>query len=228
MKKGKNIQDIEKLAYLYLKKSLKEKNIVDKDHQNTPIRRKRNELMRDILIFLALGGVITAAFLFPNLPSGLYPFLKKISKKFNTTPKNFIYSIEKLKKRKLIRITKKGEEHFITINDEGKKYILKYSLSLLKLPKYKEWDGYWRIVIFDIPNKKEIFRKLFSKWLKNLGLYRLQKSVYVYPFDIKKEIDFLSAVLGVYENIIYIKAKVIEGEEFLKYKFHLNKIKPHE
>lgn len=42
-----------------------------------------------------------------------------------------------------------------------------------------EWDGKWRIVIFDIPEQKRIVRNLFRRNLKKWGFKYLQKSVWV-------------------------------------------------
>jgi len=70
-------------------------------------------------------------------------------------------------------------------------------------------------IIFDIPNKLNQARRALSSTLRNLKCYQLQKSVYIYPFEIKDEIDFISSLFGVYEYIVYIKAKEIEGEEIV-------------
>lgn len=41
------------------------------------------------------------------------------------------------------------------------------------------WDGKWRIVIWDIPEKRRIARDLLRHKLKWLGFNQLQKSIWV-------------------------------------------------
>lgn len=60
------------------------------------------------------------------------------------------------------------------------------------------------------------------KWLKFLGLVEIQKSVYVYPFDFKKELDFLVGGLVIYKYAKYIIGDIIQGEELI-IKTFLNK-----
>jgi DNA-binding transcriptional regulator PaaX len=94
-----------------------------------------------------------------------------------------------LDKSKLVDIkeNKKGEITFI-LSDEGKKRVLIYNPKILKLRKQEKWDGYWRIIIFDIPEELKQSRDILSKKLKEIGMYPLQKSVYVYPFECKDEL----------------------------------------
>ena len=39
-----------------------------------------------------------------------------------------------------------------------------------------KWDGFWRIVIFDVPEKFKKARNALSKKIKDLGLFPLQKA----------------------------------------------------
>lgn len=48
----------------------------------------------------------------------------------------------------------------------------------------KEWDGKWRIVIFDIPEEKRAIRNLFRRNLKKWGFKYLQKSVWISKMDV--------------------------------------------
>ena len=84
-----------------------------------------------------------------------------------------------------------------------------------------KWDGYWRIVIFDIPEKFKKARNALGKKIKDLGLFPLQKSVFVYPFDCKDEINFVSEFFRVGKFTQYIVAKELDGEKFLKQHFGL-------
>lgn len=47
----------------------------------------------------------------------------------------------------------------------------------------KSWDGWWRMVAFDIPNKLKGRRASLREKLKELGMGKLQESLYLTPYD---------------------------------------------
>lgn len=47
----------------------------------------------------------------------------------------------------------------------------------------KSWDGWWRMVAFDIPNKLEGRRNSLREKLKEFGMGKLQESLYITPYD---------------------------------------------
>src|SRR3990167_2211250 len=55
----------------------------------------------------------------------------------------------------------------------------------------EKWDKKWRVVIFDIPEKSRMARDALRRKLKELEFRELQKSVFVHPYECKKEIDFI-------------------------------------
>jgi len=77
------------------------------------------------------------------------------------------------------------------------------------LAEKKVWDGKWRIVVFDIPEKYAALRNRIRTLLKKIGFVQLQQSVWVFPYEcedltlmIKKESDLSAYILyGVLERI---------------------------
>lgn len=58
-----------------------------------------------------------------------------------------------------------------------------------------EWDGKWRLVIWDIPEKRRVARDLLRYKLKQLGFERFQKSVWACKKNCTKELrDFINRV----------------------------------
>ena len=126
-----------------------------------------------------------------------------------------------LQRKKLVSIYKKDGEECVEITKEGMKKVLRYRLDDMKLKVPPKWDGLWRIVMFDIPQSQKRARDAVSIRIKKLGLYPIQKSVFVSPYLCKNEIDFIGEFFGVREHIIYIKAKEIEGVSKIKERFGL-------
>lgn len=84
------------------------------------------------------------------------------------------------------KIQKKGRVYY-QLTAKGSKRI-KENIPILKLAA-QAWDGTWRIVIFDIPEKEKRLRENVRRKLIDLGFGRWQRSVYINPHDIADEIN---------------------------------------
>lgn len=121
-------------------------------------------------------------------------------------------TLQYLKARGYIINAVEGKERFIEVS---KKALAKIRDERFweNLPKPERWDRKWRMVIFDMPAKWEKSRHKFPNQLKAWGFFPLQRSVYVYPFDCRKEVNTLIQLHKVEKTVIYLVADVIEGEE---------------
>jgi len=90
-------------------------------------------------------------------------------------------------------------------------------------PNYQKekWDGQWRMVIFDIPEDLRKARDALRSKLKELGFCELQKSVFVFPYECKDEIDFIVEFFGVREYVRYGILRSIDNDPHLRRIFHL-------
>lgn len=70
----------------------------------------------------------------------------------------------------------------------------------------KEWDGKWRIVLFDIPEQKRIVRNLFRRRLKEWGFKNLQQSVWVTQRNITDRLKILIHDLKVEDWVAVIES----------------------
>ena len=80
---------------------------------------------------------------------------------------------------------------YISLTPKGKKQAGKYQIDDLEIRRPKKWDEKWRILIFDISEKHKLKREVLRGKIKQLGMYKLQDSVWVYPYEFKKEMDVL-------------------------------------
>jgi len=102
-------------------------------------------------------------------------------------PQNFARSLSRiLSVGDIEKIEKNGEVYF-RLTSKGLKN-LKESIPIFKFDQ-KAWDGYWRIVIFDINEKNKNQREALRDKLLSLGFGMWQKSVYITPYKIEKEIN---------------------------------------
>ena len=84
------------------------------------------------------------------------------------------------------------------------------------------WDKKWRILIFDIKEKNKIKREALRGKIKQLGLYPLQKSVWVCPYKFFKEMDMLRRFFGLQKDEMKtITASEIEDDKNIRSFFGL-------
>jgi DNA-binding transcriptional regulator PaaX len=128
-----------------------------------------------------------------------------------------------LRKNELLEevITKKGT--FYQITAKGKKKLLKAELDNINIEKPKKWDGKWRIVIFDIPEKHKIARNYLATKLRELGFKQVQKSVYLIPYECTEEIERIRCYYQIRDYVLIITTTEIERADKLKKLFNLSK-----
>ncbi len=168
------------------------------------------------------GILLPASLLNPVLPKAMRPLLRQLSKKCHAAKnETFIKSLSYLNKKRMVSIAEKNGQAILTLSENGKKRILQFHLDQMAIKRPKRWDGCWRVVLFDIPERKKQAREIFRSQLKKLGFYQLQKSCFIHPFDCKSEIDYISELFEVSPYVNFIVAKEIEGTTKLLTLFHL-------
>jgi len=178
----------------------------------------KGELSKEILTGLALGGFIAVCFVAPNFA--------QVAKLFGVENSRDKWRLRRtlfnLTKEKLVEISynKKGEE-IIKITGDGEKRVLKYTYNDIKIPVPKKWDKLWRLVIFDIPEAQRRARDALTSKLRELGFYPLQKSVFIFPYECRNEIDFVCEHFKVREYVNYFLVKEPENGEYLEGWFNL-------
>lgn len=156
-------------------------------------------------------------------PDTSFRILKDIAKEWKKIHQRGLRkSIRRLYQSKLIHY----EEHAdgtvsMVLTVEGEKRALRYKVNEMKIKKPSAWDGLWRMVIFDIPEKKKQGRVALAAKLRHLGFYPLQKSVFVYPYECKDEIDFIVELFDLVPYVRFIHAKGIDAAPHLKHHFNL-------
>lgn len=198
--------DIEKLGAVLLKQ-------IDDD-----ILEQRYAKTAEILKLVAAGLFFASSIVVPNLPRMIAPFFKdgekEAWKRFNIPYlKRTLYRLEK---QKLIEISEKEGEQIIKVTELGKIKVLKMSLEELALKKPTIWDGYWRIIIYDLPKFLKYKRQILSDYLKAWKFYPLQESVFLHAYPCEQQIYFLRDYLGIGKYVRYIKAVKIENDEMFR------------
>lgn len=176
-------------------------------------------IMKKILLLLETGLILGLT----HRPDTYFKVLKSVRKEWQNINYRSLHKVIKdLYRARLIK-SKDNEDGSITmvLTERGKMFTLRYDIDKLKLPKLKKWDGLWRVVLFDIPEFKKRARDALSFKLKQLEFYPLQKSVFVYPYDCKKEVDFLIEFFELRPYVRFLVAKETDIDLHLKDIFKL-------
>lgn len=129
--------------------------------------------------------------------------------------------VDRLLRKGKVDVREVGGKTEVRITEKGKTEVIKNAMGELGIIKPDVWDGKWRMVFFDVEELNRGKRDLFRKWLVKLGLRKMQKSVWVYPYSLEKEIKFLREVLGVPHGVKLVTAERIENDEDLRDWFDL-------
>lgn len=179
---------------------------------------KSNNLTKDTLVKLAkiagTGALILVAVSSPY-------FLHRIAKEFfedrlEKAIRARARKLKELKRRKLISFEQKSNgELKIVLSKEGKEKVLEYNLDDLEVKKPTKWDKRWRIIIYDIPQYQRKASDALREKLKSLGLFQLQKSVWISPYECLSELEFVCTVfeINMDEWVHYFYADEIPKEE---------------
>ena len=79
----------------------------------------------------------------------------------------------------------------------------------------------WRVIIYDIPVAQRKASNAFRQKIRAMGLFQLQRSVWVSPYECLSEIEFIATVfdINIDRCICYFKTKNIPKEKEIKKHF---------
>ncbi|MEK7115523.1 MAG: CRISPR-associated endonuclease Cas2 [Patescibacteria group bacterium] len=173
---------------------------------------KKGEIAEIILSVLLATGVVAVAIMAPNALQ-IFKYFKPQNAYERARIKR---SVALLERRKFIKKKEGGAGGYFTLTAAGKIRAMRRKIETMKIAPQKNWDGKWRIVMFDISEEKKMARRAVNHALKKLGCVQYQKSVFIIPFPCKTEIDFVGECFGVRNSIRLVLAEHIEGENNLK------------
>lgn len=179
-----------------------------------------------VLVIAALGGVLTIASITPGVFGPLEKFRSSHQRSKRERYKRLWQGFYRLKKERLLEFKEEKNGQFIyKITKKGEAKLQSFMLETLAVKKPNKWDGKWRIVIFDIPERRRNARKALQKKLLELGFYMMQKSVWVHPFPCEREIEFLKDFFNVKANVdILLISEMPNGRVIYNFRKELKKL----
>jgi DNA-binding transcriptional regulator PaaX len=181
--------------------------------------KPKSETTEFILEFLGDIGSIIVACSDPRISRasiiGLSDeiFYKKNSK---YSKHQYAKSLYNLSRRGYVSIENKNRNITLKLSGKGELFAMGAELNKIRLEKNKKWDKRWRVLIFDIKSNERTKRDALRRKLKYWNFYQLQKSVWVFPYIIEKEMEKIKKILDLSDDeLIIITASKVQNEKAL-------------
>lgn len=187
--------------------------------RESTVRRQRGYIKDAVFATIALSGILLVAAVAPNTLQILdcVPGIKRY--RVNEKVKGALSS---LAKRGLVTFENRGGKRYVRITETGKKrLVLEQHKAASLAARGSKWDGRWRIVMFDIPEKRRQTRDNLRTTMKVAGFVRFQDSAWIYPYDCEDLVTLLKADLRLGNAVRYVIADTVENDASLRALFGL-------
>ena len=164
-----------------------------------------------ILGMTAVCGVLLVGAVAPNIFSAFSRFARH-RRYFDKS--NFKQRVRYFRRRGYLEVAEDDDGGMeLKLTDLGKQQVVKRALGDLRIAPQGRWDGIWRVVLFDIPERNRWARTGMRESLKRMGFYRFQKSAFVFPYPCRDDIEFLKKLYGVGSAIRFIETGSMDTDD---------------
>ena len=108
--------------------------------------------------------------------------------------------------QKFLKITKKGRNKFNCIKLEGEDALVSTA-----------WDGFWRIIILDIPEERKNEREALRYLLKKANFVCIKNTVWISPFPYENLFTNIKKDLGLSTELMIIVTDKLDPETNLAF-----------
>ena len=183
---------------------------------------KRLPIQTIALRTLYATGAITTALVAPKMLK-MFPVFDRGKSRRKELYKRADQALYRLRDKKLIVFSKiEGRRPIVHLTERGRMEITKIILRQYKISEAAVWDGKWRVVIFDIREKRRKIRQRLRVFLTGAGMLRLQDSVWIPPHPCDEFVALVRANLesGTGE-LLYFISEGFESDRRLREYFNL-------
>jgi CRISPR/Cas system-associated endoribonuclease Cas2 len=185
-----------------------------KQERESRERTRRNQLRALLLGTIQAAGAISIALVAPNVIGAMAKMGMLPSPRQRDVVNR---SVRGLLSAGLIRW--QDEKLHITPKGERQLALLMMREAMQQQPR--RWDGKWRVLVFDIPERRRALRLRVRSLFVEAGFVRLQDSVWVYPYDCEDIITLLKAEYRIGDDMRYMIVDSIERDSALRRHFKL-------
>jgi DNA-binding transcriptional regulator PaaX len=189
------------------------------------VTEKKSRKMRRLHIFqramlvAGVGGIMVAIGAVPDFNKILKHLLnRKNDARFRYQANT---ALQRLAAQGLVTFEERGGKRYACTTEMGKQMLALESLRENGAKKSKRWDGRWRVVLFDIPERRRGVRNRLRMFMQEFGFVRLQDSVWIYPYDCEDIIALAKANFRIGVDALYMIVEQLERDKHLREHFGL-------
>jgi len=168
-----------------------------------------------------VAGVISIVLMAPKM-TRLLKELDRPAKNRAQLYRRITQGINRLEQDRLVTVSGEYANRKVKITEKGIKALEQIEFGEYVIPEPAFWDGKWRVLIFDISERRRRIRTQLRRLLEGAGFVRVQDSVWVHPYPCDEFISLVRAHLksGVGEMRIFV-AEALESDKSLREHFRL-------
>lgn len=181
--------------------------------------------MKNLLLrSLAAMGVVSVALIAPKM-TRLLKELDRPAKNRAQLYRRIAQGISRLEQAGLVAVSGEYAKRRVTITGKGLEIVRQIEFQEYAIPEPAFWDGKWRVLVFDITERRRRIRVQLRRLLQGQGFVRLQDSVWIYPYPCDEFVSLVRAHLksGVGE-MRYFVAEALESDKDLRGHFRIPEI----
>src|SRR3989344_5086632 len=178
--------------------------------------------MKNLLLrSLAAVGIISVALVAPKMTQ-LLKKLDRPAKNRAQLYRRITQGINRLEQDGLVTVSGEYANRRVEITEKGLEMMEQIEFEDYTIPEPAFWDGKWRVLIFDINERRRRIRDQLRRLLQGAGFVRMQDSVWVYPYPCDEFVTLVRAHLksGVGEVRSFV-AEALESDKTLREHFRL-------
>lgn len=186
--------------------------------QRARTNRRKRDIQTIALAAVATGGLLAVAAVAPKIINLLGS--SGLDAKFRHQTKSVL---SRLAHKGYVEFAQERGGSFVRITARGEQALeFERHRSALRANKPRRWDKRYRLVIFDIPEKRRSLRTRLRRELRTVGFMRLQDSTWIYPYDCEEFVALLKAELRVGKDVLYAIVEQVEHDAGIRAHFSLS------
>ena len=184
-------------------------------------RAKRNQI-RDIILLSAYSAIVASMMIMTPNAVRLLKHVEKVVGPSTSLKRRVSQKYSELIAQGIFKRINSSGGSRIELTEKGKR--LAEGLALrdeLRPERQRKWDQKWRIIMFDVWERRRKVRDELRQTLKEVGFVKIQDSAWAYPYPCEKLLIFLRTHLKLGRGILYVVADEIEHDEQFRLNFKL-------
>jgi phenylacetic acid degradation operon negative regulatory protein len=120
--------------------------------------------------------------------------------------------LNRLYRKGYILKIKKGRNIFIKLKTIDQNIFLSDPEKLKHANYESKWDGVWRLLAYDVPEKEKVKRDALRRYLKELGFGKIQGSCWVSPYNLSSQLHEFCESEDILRYICLYEGKFFAGK----------------